>query len=125
MDSTQKILELSIQSRELNKKVAEVLRPQNLTSMQWVIVNLIARNPGCKVTQIAKEIDSSIAFVTVALNMLEGKGYIDKKGSEADARAKTVHYTGSSEFLEETEKAIQEALSDTDFVLAGDLACGW
>lgn len=81
--------------RALKTKLSFFLRPYNLTMMQWVIVGSLheSNNKGTRVSDLADRLDTSLAFVTTTLNVLEAKGIVRRESHAQDNRAKIVFLT--------------------------------
>lgn len=104
--------------RALKTKLSYFLRPHNLTMMQWVIVGSLyeAGNTGTRVSDLADRLDTSLAFVTTTLNVLEAKGVVRRENHAQDNRAKIVFLTDDftpkvPEIEKEINKKLQEWLS--------------
>ncbi len=78
--------------RALKTKLSYFLRPHNLTMMQWAIVGSLHRSGdvGMRVSDLAQKLDTSLAFVTTTLNVLEAKGIVTRSSHAQDNRAKVV-----------------------------------
>jgi DNA-binding MarR family transcriptional regulator len=101
--------------RIIKTKLSYFLRPHNLTMMQWAIVGSLykAGDTGMRVSDLANQLDTSLAFVTTTLNVLEAKNIVERASHAQDNRAKVVHLT--AEFrpkVEVIEKEIAEKMSD-------------
>ena len=81
--------------RIIKTKLSYFLRPHNLTMMQWAIVGSLykAGDTGMRVSDLASQLDTSLAFVTTTLNVLEAKGIVERASHAQDNRAKVVHLT--------------------------------
>jgi DNA-binding MarR family transcriptional regulator len=94
--------------RTLKTKLSSFLRPHNLTMMQWAIVGSLhkAGETGMRVSDLATQLDTSLAFVTTTLNVLEAKGVVERAHHALDNRAKVVHLT--SDFIPKVEPIEKE-----------------
>lgn len=81
--------------RALKTKLSYFLRPHNLTMMQWAIVGSLykAGETGMRVSDLAAQLDTSLAFVTTTLNVLEAKNIVQRDHHAQDNRAKVVRLT--------------------------------
>lgn len=79
-------------NRAFKTKMAQLLKQHNITMMQWTIIGLVhdAGKDGLRISDLAKQLDTSMAFVTTTVNMLEAKGAVQKSSHERDSRAKLV-----------------------------------
>lgn len=96
-------------NRAFKLKMAQLLRQHNLTMMQWTIIGLVqdGGKAGLRISDLAAELDTSMAFVTTTVNMLEAKGMVQKTSHERDSRAKLVRITDS---FKSKVKAIEKDL---------------
>lgn len=60
--------------------------------MQWSIIGLVsdARADGVRISDLAHTLDTSLAFITTSVNVLEAKGFVRRAGHAQDNRAKLV-----------------------------------
>ncbi len=79
-------------NRAFKNKMSEFLRDYNITMMQWSIIGMVHDSGpnGMRISDLANELDTSMAFITTTVNMLEAKGLVQKAGHERDSRAKLV-----------------------------------
>ena len=78
--------------RSLKALTARILKPYNLTMMQWVVLGFVYDSGprGVRITTLADEIKTTQAFITITVNSLEDKKMIIRKVDPQDNRAKTV-----------------------------------
>lgn len=99
--------------RALKTKLSYFLRPHNLTMMQWAIVGSLhgAGATGMRVSDLAQQLDTSLAFVTTTLNVLEAKAIVSRTSHAQDNRAKIVRLTDIfSPKVDTIEKEVSEKL---------------
>lgn len=79
-------------NRSFKTFVQRILREHNLTMMQWSVLGFIkdAGKAGVRISDLAKKVDSSLAFITNSVNALEAKSMVFRMGHETDNRAKLV-----------------------------------
>lgn len=79
-------------NRAFKSKMSDLLKSHNITMMQWTIVGLVSDSgkDGLRISDLANELDTSMAFITTTVNMLEAKGMVQKSSHERDSRAKLV-----------------------------------
>lgn len=79
-------------NRAFKAKMSHLLKQHNVTMMQWTIIGLVgdAQKDGLRISDLASELDTSMAFITTTVNMLEAKGIVQKTSHERDSRAKIV-----------------------------------
>jgi MarR family transcriptional regulator, transcriptional regulator for hemolysin len=83
--------------RAIKAKTSYFLREHNITMMQWAIIGSLYESgaAGMRVSDLATQLDTSLAFVTTTLNVLEAKGIVERKNHTQDSRAKLVHLTAA------------------------------
>ena len=81
--------------RLLQKHTNDCLRPYSLSTMQWFIIGTIydSGTAGIRLTDLAKKVDTTLSFLTTAINQLESRGILQRAGSASDSRAKFVSVT--------------------------------
>lgn len=79
-------------NRAFKSKMADLLKRHNITMMQWTIIGLVSDSgkDGLRISDLANELDTSMAFITTTVNMLDAKGMVQKSSHERDSRAKLV-----------------------------------
>lgn len=79
-------------NRSFKTFVQKILREHDVTMMQWSILGFIkdAGKAGIRISDLAKKVDSSLAFITNSVNALEKKKMVYRVGHETDNRAKLV-----------------------------------
>lgn len=83
--------------RALKTHISYFLRDYGLTMMQWSIIGLVAEagKGGIRISDLAKQLDTSLAFITTSINVLEAKGMVARGVHDQDSRAKLVRLTES------------------------------
>lgn len=83
--------------RAFKTRLAALLRPHNITMMQWSIIGMLADagKSGLRISDIAHSLDTSLAFITTTVNVLEAKGAVQRTIHGRDNRAKLVRLTDS------------------------------
>lgn len=78
--------------RALKLKVSDLLRQHGITMMQWSIIGLVNESgkTGMRISDLAHELNTSMAFITTIVNILEAKKVVQKTSHERDSRAKVV-----------------------------------
>lgn len=81
--------------RALKKHKDECLKPYGLSGMQWVIIGTVldAGSKGTRITDLAKKLDTTMAFLTNAVNLLESKGILERVENINDSRSRMVRVT--------------------------------
>jgi DNA-binding MarR family transcriptional regulator len=78
--------------RAIKNHLTQLLKEHGLTMMQWSIIGLVAdaRDDGVRISDLAHMLDTSLAFITTSVNVLEAKGFVRRAGHMQDNRAKLV-----------------------------------
>ncbi len=78
--------------RIVKNHTAHFLKDYNLTCMQWFTIGTIldAGSDGIRISDLAKELDTTLAYMTNTINLLESRGILLKVAHEYDARTKLV-----------------------------------
>lgn len=84
-------------NRAFKAKLSQLLKQHNVTMMQWTIIGLVgdAKKDGLRISDLAAALDTSMAFITTTVNMLEAKGIVEKTSHDRDSRAKIVRLSNS------------------------------
>src|SRR5262252_4149304 len=102
--------------RVVRNRIGSLLKKHGLTMTQWSVLGYVhdAGEQGIRISDLARKIDTSLAFVTNSVNTLESKGMVYRLGHAQDNRAKLVRV--SQEFapkIEQIERYMRDEL------------CGW
>lgn len=78
--------------RALRKHKDGLLKEYGLTSMQWYIIGTVADtgDAGVRITDLAKTLDTTLAFLTNTVNLLEKMGILARRMNEEDNRSSFV-----------------------------------
>lgn len=78
--------------RALKRHKDECLQPHGLSGMQWVIIGTVldSGQKGTRITDIAKQLDVTLAFLTNTVNLLESKGILERFENKNDSRSRMV-----------------------------------
>lgn len=102
-------------NRTVKAVIQQILREHNLTMMQWSVLGFVkdAGSRGVRISDLAKKVDSSLAFITNSVNTLEKKGLVYRVGHETDNRAKLVCVTPKyRQQLDSIEADLRKKLSN-------------
>lgn len=83
--------------RSLKKFTDDALSAHDISTMQWFIIGTIhdAGTDGIRITDLAKQVDTTLSFLTNTVNALEAKGILCRVIHENDNRARIVRVTDS------------------------------
>jgi DNA-binding MarR family transcriptional regulator len=78
--------------RALRKHKDALLKDYGLTGMQWYIIGMVADAgyAGIRITDLAKQLDTTQAFLTNTVNLLESKGIVERRTNTEDNRSSFV-----------------------------------
>lgn len=78
--------------RLINRVVADFLLFYGLTPMQWFALGYIydAGAAGCRLSDLARSLDTTLPYITNTVALLESKGYVRKVAHVGDSRIKLV-----------------------------------
>ncbi len=99
--------------RLLQKKSDEILAPFGISKMHWMIIGhvLDAGKAGTRISDLAKDLGTTISYVTTAVNILEPKGFLMRKDNDDDARSKIITInTSQVKKCHEIEVVLREGL---------------
>jgi DNA-binding MarR family transcriptional regulator len=102
--------------RQLKRIKNEILGKHGLTMMQWAILGMIhdAGTRGTRMTELAQALDTTNAYVTTTINLLEAKGFVSRLTDEKDTRSKYVSLVPSRrKKIAEIEADVREELRKT------------
>ncbi len=113
--------------RLLQKLSDRILLPFGITKMQWLIIGTIhdAGAQGARISDVAETLDTTIAYLTNSINLLELRKILIRRDSLIDSRSRIV--TVTAEFvpkiamIEEAmrvslRKSIYSEISREDFI---------
>lgn len=103
----------AIVNRKLQKYCDDILKPFGITKSQWLVIGTIKESgdEGVRLTELAEKTDTTLAYLTNTINLLESKGMLVRISEKKDTRAKRISVDAS--FIKECdviEKALREGL---------------
>ncbi|MEO7746922.1 MAG: MarR family transcriptional regulator [Candidatus Saccharimonadales bacterium] len=78
--------------RTLQKYSDEILKPYGISKMQWLIIGSVLDYDaeGARLTDLAKTLDTTMPYITNAVNQLVSKGMLIRKENNNDSRSKLI-----------------------------------
>lgn len=78
--------------RVLQKQCDLILKPYGITKMHWMIIGHVfdAGKAGIRNSDLSASLGTTIPYITTAINLLESKGYLLRKGNVEDGRSKLI-----------------------------------
>lgn len=109
----QAVMVQSSAHRLLQKLCDDILEPFGITKAQWTIIGAVKDHgkDGVRLSDLAKELGTSLPFLTNSINLLEVKGILKRKENKDDSRSKMVVVT--TKFLrkcDDIEVALRQGL---------------
>ena len=92
--------------RVVKRHTAQALRDYNLSCMQWFTIGTVldSGSEGTRLSDLAVKLDTSLAYMTTTVNLLESRNILTKKAHKYDARTKLItvssHYVSVCEEIE-------------------------
>ena len=79
-------------NRSLQKEYDIVLKPYGITKMHWLIIGTVldAGSLGIRLSELSQVLNTTMSYVTTAVNLMESKGMIVRTDSEFDSRSKLI-----------------------------------
>lgn len=99
--------------RSLKNLVNGLLEKYDLTMLQWFILGLVhdAGKKGIRISDIAQQLDTTLAFVTNHINLLETRQLVHRSVDESDTRVRIVVLApGSKAKVEAIEKDLRKVM---------------
>ncbi len=82
-------------NRSLQKYSDLLLKPYGITKAQWLLIGTVydAGASGVRLSDLAVKLDTTLAYLTNTINLLESKKILKRAGDTGDSRVKqiTVH----------------------------------
>jgi DNA-binding MarR family transcriptional regulator len=103
-------------NRALQKEYDTVLKPYGITKMHWLIIGTVldAGREGIRLTELSQVINTTMSYVTTAVNLMESKGMIVRTDSEFDSRSKMISINESfAPKCAEIEASLRDSLRKT------------
>jgi DNA-binding MarR family transcriptional regulator len=81
--------------RALRKHKDACLQEYGITGMQWYIIGTVldAGRKGIRITDLADQLGTTMAFMTNTVNLLESKTILARSESGEDSRSRAIHIT--------------------------------
>lgn len=103
-------------NRILQKHSDAILKPYGISKMQWLIIGTVldSGEGGIRLTDLAKLLDTTMSYITTAVNLLESKGMLSRRENEHDSRSKYITINSSFKAkCEDIEHVMRESLRNT------------
>ncbi|MBA3757958.1 MarR family transcriptional regulator [Candidatus Saccharibacteria bacterium] len=102
--------------RALKQLKNRILEPYGLTMMQWLVLGLIkdAGKTGVRTTTLAEQLDTTQAFITNTVNLLEVKKLVSRRTDAKDSRAHSIIFNKKHEkMVAKIEQELRHELRNT------------
>lgn len=108
------VLEATVH-RNLQKYCELVLKQYDLTKMQWMLIGTVLEHggKGTRLSDLAKELGTTISYITVSVNLLTSRGILQRVENTTDSRSVLVSVTATyQKTCDEIEQNLRQALRD-------------
>ncbi len=114
---------LNSASRRLSALGDRVLKPHNVTSAQWKVLVVLARNEASRVADLVEVLDYDQAAISRLVARMERVGLVRRRADPADARAGFVSltpagretYTRCEQKLRAVMRTLQTSFTSNEF----------
>lgn len=110
--------DINVIDRYLRQHRREYMEPQGLKGIHARMMMIICRVPGCSQDQIAKRMGFDKSTIARQAELLEAKGFVERRPSETDKRVLCVHPTQK---LLDFHPGLKAAMESWNEVLLQDL----
>jgi DNA-binding MarR family transcriptional regulator len=103
-------------NRKLQKICDDILRPYNITKMQWLIIGTVldSQHEGIRISDLAEKLGTTISFLTTTINLLEARDILERLDNTADTRSKLIVVKeGYIPVCKEIEATLRDGLRKT------------
>ncbi len=78
--------------RILQKHCDSILKPYGISKMHWLIIGTVldSGKKGMRITELADTLNTTMSYITTAVNLLESKKMLVRKDSSTDNRSKLI-----------------------------------
>lgn len=105
--------------RALKQIKNRILEPYEISMMQWSVLGLIkdAGKTGVRTTVLAEQLDTTQAFISNTVSVLEAKKMVRRKADDQDHRAHCIIFNKKyDKLVEEIETKLRDELRKTIYV---------
>ena len=102
--------------RVLQKYSDQILKKYGITKMQWLIIGTVydCGNKGIRLTELTAKLDTTMAYLTNAVNLLESKKILNRIDDNKDFRVKFITVNKSFKpKCSQIEKTLRDELRKT------------
>jgi len=86
-------------NHRLKRKTGNKLKNHDITLEQWYLLYFLYQNEGCNQKKLAESTSKDTGAMTRSLNVLEGKGLLERKHSYQDKRQFLIYLTDKGKDL--------------------------
>ena len=99
--------------RTLQKHCDSILKPYGISKMHWLIIGTVldSGEKGVRLTDLAVTLNTTMSYITNAVNLLESKEMLVRKDSSTDNRSKLISISqGFIPLCADIESTLREGL---------------
>lgn len=98
-DKTDLLYSIFKLNHRIKRKIYNKLKNKEITFEQWYIMYIVEGNEGCNQKKLAESTSKDTGAMTRTLNLLENKGFIERKDSFYDKREFLIYLTDKGKTL--------------------------
>lgn len=102
--------------RTIKRLSDDWLREYNITTAQWIVIGMVfdSGKHGIRITDLAKQTDTTLSFLTHTINLLESKSILTRVEHASDSRAKMVRVADDyAKTCKKIEQELRVKFADT------------
>lgn len=102
--------------RTIKRLTDDWLKVHGITTAQWVVIGMVydSGKKGIRITDLAKQTDTTLSFLTHTVNLLESKSILTRIEHISDSRAKMVRVAdGYVKTCKQIESELRDKLAET------------
>lgn len=106
------VLEATVH-RNLRKFCESVLASHSISKMHWMLIGTVRdhNGVGIRLTDLAKELGTTISYITVSVNLLSSRGILSRVESASDSRSVLISICDDyMPICDEIEQELRESL---------------
>lgn len=88
---------LDIALRSIDQVFRQLIRPEDLTVIEWYILRALYDQDGRHASELARAVGRAATSFTPNLDKLQAKGYIERRPDKTDRRAVRIYLTEEAE----------------------------
>lgn len=100
---------LDIALRNIDQLFRQLIRPSDLTVIEWYILRALYEQDGQHASELARAVGRAATSFTPNLDKLQNKGFIERRPDKSDRRAVRIYLTDTAhQYREEVMESAQK-----------------